>query len=72
MQREQRRSDGAFPARCGSVEDNTRLAELAKALTALKVNTSELLQRKKQLQQLNRLLTKLSANVRGYGSTWPS
>ena len=35
-------------------EDQARLIELAEALTALKVNAAELLQRKKQLQQLNR------------------
>ena len=34
--------------------DQHRIAELARALTALKANTAELLQRKKQLQQLNR------------------
>ena len=31
-----------------------RVVELAHALTALKANTAELLQRKRQLQQLNR------------------
>jgi diguanylate cyclase (GGDEF)-like protein len=40
--------------RANLTEDNTRVAELAQALTALKLNTAELLQRKKQLQQLNR------------------
>jgi len=34
--------------------DGRRVLELAQALTALKKNTDELLQRKKQLQQLNR------------------
>lgn len=38
----------------GSDEDGKRVAELARALTALKANTAELLQRKKQLQQINR------------------
>lgn len=40
--------------RASSAEDHARLAELAQALTALKVNTAELLKRKKQLQQVNR------------------
>jgi PAS domain-containing protein len=40
--------------KAASEEDHKRVAELAGALTALKANTAELLQRKKQLQQLNR------------------
>ena len=37
-----------------SSDDRSRIAELATALSALKANTAELQQRKKQLQQLNR------------------
>ena len=46
------RSKGA--TKTASEEDGKRVAELAGALTALKANTAELLERKKQLQQLNR------------------
>ena len=46
------RSSGA--TKTASEEDGKRVAELAGALTALRANTAELLQRKKQLQQLNR------------------
>lgn len=41
-------------SRTGAATDQHQIAELARALTALKANTAELLQRKKQLQQLNR------------------
>ena len=37
-----------------AADDHHRVVELAQALTALKANTAELLQRKRQLQQLNR------------------
>jgi diguanylate cyclase (GGDEF)-like protein len=37
-----------------STDDQNRITELAKALSALKANTAELQQRKKQLQQINR------------------
>ena len=41
--------------RVSSAEDQTRVTELAAALTALKANSAELLQRTKQLQQLKGL-----------------
>ena len=52
--RGERKTKASAPGKDPSAEDSKRLAELAQALTALKMNTAELRQRKKQLQQLNR------------------
>jgi hypothetical protein len=51
--------------RASSAQDRARLAELAQALTALKVNTAELLERKKQLQNVDVALYDAKSAGRG-------